>query len=343
MDTTDFELLTIDTVSEHVFDIVVNRAPAPESDLGFYSRTDGEIIVQIKVPNSENIGNSRPGVKEKKKRSRRKGHNGSSTSLPLQLTTSTLEVSVVQNMSLLNSRTETSTTGAMLWRVSVVFVEWFYQQLYASYGNRRLLGDRFDVVELGCGAAALLPIALGTSCPLIREYIATDQPHIARLARQNVARHFRENGKMGADIKTLDHVHIVEYDWELAEEYLPNISELLRAEEPSDNDEYNVNGSEDDVGLLVIACDTIYNEYLIPHFLDALARVCGLSRTGTAHVFIAQQIRDPVVLEAFLTQLVEHPQFKVWSIPESVLSDDFKQGFALHYCQTHRDNDTDGR
>ena len=50
MDVTDFELLTEDTVSDHVFDLAVNRGPSPQADLGFVLRRDGEITVRIRVP-----------------------------------------------------------------------------------------------------------------------------------------------------------------------------------------------------------------------------------------------------------------------------------------------------
>lgn len=321
MDEIDFEELDETTIGEHVFDIVVNRAPDPEADLGFFNRTDGECVVQLKIPDKgTSNSNSR---KRKKKTNWKKGHSDETINTATEFAMSTLEISVVQSMSLLNSRTESSTTGAMLWRVSVVFAEWFYQHFYYP-SKSKLLEDRFDVIELGCGAAALLPIALGSS-PRIKTYIATDQPHIARLAQHNVQRHYTET----LGISAPDNIHVVDYDWEEAEQDCSNIANLLKKSKDDGEDE----AKERDNGLLVLACDTIYNEYLISHFLDALIRACQLSNNQPAHVLVAQQVRDPVIMESFLTQFVECPQFKVWSIPDSCLSAEFKHGFVLHYAK----------
>lgn len=321
MDVIDFEELDENTIGEHVFDIVVNRAPDPEADLGFFNRTDGECVVQLKIPDKGTTTTN--SSKKKKKTNWKKGHAAGENSTATDIPMSTLEIRVVQSMSLLNSRTESSTTGAMLWRVSVVFAEWFYQHFYYP-SKSKLLEDRFDVIELGCGAAALLPIALGSS-PRIRTYIATDQPHIARLAQHNVQRHYTDTLGVSAP----DNIHVVDYDWEEAEQDCINIANLLNKSKDDNDDD----AEESDNELLVLACDTIYNEYLIPHFLDALIRACQLSTKQLTHVLVAQQVRDPVIMESFLTQFVECPQFKVWSIPDSCLSAEFKHGFVLHYAK----------
>ena len=351
MNIADFELLKTDTLDEHVFDIVINRAPSQQTDLGFYCRTDGELVVHLKVPAPPNASKSSKGLRNansstgsrRKKRSNDHSKNKSSSSSSNQNSTASdiLEIGLTQNMSLLNSNKESSTTGAMLWRVSVIFAEWFYEHFY--YGSNPLFIDsttnlsshgeqnQFDVVELGCGATALLPLALGSSTR-IRRYIATDQGHIVKLARQNIERHYLNDGSGSGVVP--ENIRVVEYDWEMAKQDIPNIAEQL-------NDDSDTSSTdEENPDLLVIACDTIYNEYLIPHFLDALARVCALasstqsqSRHGSAHVLVAQQVRDPDIMESFLSQFVGHPQFQVWSIPESCLTAEFKQGFVLHYAK----------
>ncbi|KAF5100094.1 hypothetical protein D0Z00_001431 [Geotrichum galactomycetum] len=322
MDVTDFELLTEDTVSDHVFDIAVNRAPSPQVDLGFVSRRDGEITVQIKVPEAAGAAAGH----EKKKR---RGKSGSARASSKTTTVAaaadetekykTLEVNVIQSMSLLNSNTESSTTGAMLWRVSVVFTEWFYKHIYLPQPGS-LLPGRFDVVELGCGAAGLLPITLGSS-PKVRQYVATDQPHIVKLARQNVETHYTETtGSMPSN------VHVVDYDWEHCNEDIVNIIDKIPVAEGDEEEDNNT-------GLLILACDVVYNDFLIPYILEGMNKVCETHPSKKISILVAQQVRDPTIMEEFLTQFVEHPSFKVWSVPEHLLNEEFKRGFVLHYAE----------
>lgn len=320
MDVTDFELLTEDTVSDHVFDLAVNRGPSPQADLGFVLRRDGEITVRIRVPD---VAGATAGHEKKKRRGKLGSARGSSKKTTVAAANETeryktLEVNVVQSMSLLNSNTESSTTGAMLWRVSVVFTEWFYKHLYLPQSGS-LLPGRFDVVELGCGAAGLLPITLGSS-PKVRQYVATDQPHIVKLARQNVETHYTETtGSMPSNI------HVVEYDWEHCNEDIVNILDRIPAAESTEE--------EDDTGLLILACDVVYNDFLIPYILEGMNKVCEEHPSKKISILVAQQVRDPTIMENFLTQFVEHPSFMVWSVPEYLLNEDFKRGFVLHYAE----------
>lgn len=333
MELSDFELLTPDTVSEHVFDITINRAPPPEANLGFYNRVDGETVIQLRVP-ATNLTSSVVGKRKKGRKGAAKGRGKDGSNSSPDPTQQTIDIRLTQSMSLLNSRTETSTTGAMLWKVSVIFAEWFYENLfYANTRSGRFLEEKVDVVELGCGAAGLLPMALAES-PRIRRYIATDQPHITKLARQNIARHYSER-----DLEQGSNISVVDYDWEDAKLYIPGVAEALLPNASNSDEDYDTIDKDNVTGLLVIACDTVYNEYLIPHFLDAAAQVCALAPPDTqTHLLVAQQVRDPVVLEAFMTQFVEHPQFKVWSVPESLLSAEFNQGYVLHYATFLRDS-----
>jgi len=320
MDVTDFELLTEDTVSDHVFDLAVNRGPSPQADLGFVLRRDGEITVRIRVPD---VAGATAGHEKKKRRGKLGSGRGSNKKTTVAAANETeqyktLEVNVVQSMSLLNSNTESSTTGAMLWRVSVVFTEWFYKHLYLPQLGS-LLPGRFDVVELGCGAAGLLPIMLGSS-PKVRQYVATDQPHIVKLARQNVETHYTETtGSMPSNI------HVVEYDWEHCNEDIVNILDRIPAAESTEE--------EDDTGLLILACDVVYNDFLIPYILEGMNKVCEEHPSKKISILVAQQVRDPTIMENFLTQFVEHPSFMVWSVPEYLLNEDFKRGFVLHYAE----------
>lgn len=319
MNTTDFELLSVETVSEHAFDLTITRAPRADADLGFYKRVDGETVITLKVGPFHHDVATKPPTSSKKRKNASKQKAQGEPSISEPTAQETIDISLMQSMSLLNSQKESSTTGAMLWKVSVPFVEWFYEFILSPARNSVILGKEFNIVELGCGAAALLPMALGRSSR-IAKYLATDQSHIIKLARQNINRHFSDKQAVLNKINTID------YDWEDAELYINDLAEALAYDK-------SYLGS-DTPDLVIIACDTIYNEYLIPHFISAAMRVCQLASPNThVHLFIAQQVRDPVVLESFLSQFVEHPQLQVWSVPEECLTKEFKEGYVLHYAR----------
>ena len=96
------------------------------------------------------------------------------------------------------------------------------------------------MVELGCGAAGLLPITLGSS-PKVRQYVATNQPHIVKLGapKRRNSLHKEMTGSIPSNI------HVVEYDWEHCNEDIVNILDRIPAAESTEE--------EDDTGLLILS------------------------------------------------------------------------------------------
>lgn len=77
---------------------------------------------------------------------------------------------------------------------------------------------------------------------------------------------------------------------------------------------------------VVFACDCIYNESLIPPFVETLASVCRLRLDNNGKVqnnptlaIVAQELRSPDVLQAFLTQY--HEKFHIWRVPDEMFKD----------------------
>ena len=85
---------------------------------------------------------------------------------------------------------------------------------------------------------------------------------------------------------------------------------------------------------VVLACDCIYNESLVAPFVRTCFELCRVDEAKPSKqptiCIIAQQLRSPDVFEAWLTFFIE--SFRVWRVPEALLSDDLKQnsGFVVH-------------
>lgn len=471
METISLEKITPEDVYDHIFDVLVTHAPPKNRDLGAYERRDGQITVDLKVPvnytvhgflaNMQTRFSDLSGSSKKKKSRKIKSSPAdkrkSTTSGKGKKDNGEMEISrygflqleLTQSMSLFTSSTETSTTGAMLWNVSVLFVEWILNISQGHVIDRyipqkedkeeesntkgddiiRLLSyplDQWDVVELGCGSAGLVCCALG---PITNSYIATDHlSSIVKSCHKNVLENvpakyvWTEKGeqeKLGLQdqedglghVGAEEKIRTLEFDWEdmesglkdikqalgiteIEEHHTPTISETnlsLKLENVSLNEDANASedntkvaksfkesfnsnsgtshepssASNEDRPLVVIACDTVYNEHLIPHFLNAMAAVCKL-RPKNAHAIVAQQVRDSEIMGSFMEQFVEkcldeegsigsvskpvshklsddsiaseeplpsQKMFDVYTVPDSFLSKALVNGYTVHYAK----------
>lgn len=92
---------------------------------------------------------------------------------------------------------------------------------------------------------------------------------------------------------------------------------------------------------LVIACDCIYNDALVPPFVSTLADICALRREAIAAaaeheplrptiVVIGQQRRSSEVFEDWL--IAFHKHFRTWRVPDELLSEGLKtgSGYLIH-------------
>lgn len=209
------------------------------------------------------------------------------------------DLTVTQSLATLNSTTESSTTGAVVWKVAPYFAEWLLKEDTVFHF---LLNQDTTIVELGAGSGGVLPCVLAGK---VKTYLVTDQRHIIKLARKNID----EN----ASSKALSKIECFDYDWEQRESSQPFLSKL---------DGVQSNG-------VVLATDTIYNEYLIPHFVNAVSGMIAAMGEGS-QVILAQQLRDSQIFEDCLRALMD-AGFSVWSVPDHHLSPELVDGFAVHY------------
>lgn len=226
-----------------------------------------------------------------------------------------------------------------MWKVTPVFSSWLSSpnNIFSRTG---LLDAESTAVELGSGISGLVALSLA---PQIKKYLVTDQPYVLKLLKHNItensgkpssASQARKQVSKGGDSKhkakrstkfpteSYSHssIEAVALDWE-AHSVLS-----LRTHLPS-------TPSTASAIDIIIACDCIYNESLIPPFVSTCTEMCRKftpSPMKPTVCVIAQQLRSPDVFEAWLKELWK--EFRVWRVPDDSLDEGIKDGsgFVVH-------------
>jgi hypothetical protein len=230
-----------------------------------------------------------------------------------------------------------------LWKITPLFASWISSTASNPFWAQQILTADAAVVELGCGISGLVALTLA---PLVRKYVATDQEYVRRFFKQNIDenRHTAStapsskrgsakkaragaggNTKRGKDSSSSSssnnnnnsNIEFIPLDWELD---IPR-NENLHA---GGNDKIDEKGFD-----LVISCDCIYNEALIPSFVRTCADICLLRSAANKQqqsedegeeqqgknptiAVIAQQQRSPDVFETWLKETLKY--FRVWRV-----------------------------
>ncbi|KAF2433614.1 hypothetical protein EJ08DRAFT_647288 [Tothia fuscella] len=254
----------------------------------------------------------------------------------------TLEVSIVgkdisirQSPSLLSSNRKEGTTGAVVWKITPLFAEWICGSDNALF-RTGILDSTSHVLELGCGISGIVSLALA---PKIHRYIATDQDYVLKLLRENIkenehvfasASSFSKVGKKSRreahDSNESSKIDTRSLDWETdAQSNLYN--------------ELNIQATSGEQIDLLIACDCIYNTHLIVPLVNTCAEICrSTPKSKPTLCIIAQQLRSAEVFEEWLSAF--HYYFRVWRIPDELLSGGLKEGngFVLHFGVLREDS-----
>jgi predicted nicotinamide N-methyase len=182
--------------------------------------------------------------------------------------------------------------------------------------DAKILGPQSTVVELGCGITGLLGIVLA---PLVANYLLTDQQYIMKTLESNLQANVAcTSGKKKQPLsRATANLQTIALDWET------DSPETIMQHIPH----------ADSVDL-VIACDCVYTNYLIPPLVRTLKDICsqgGLARPTT--VMIAQQLRAEEVLELFLQAMLL--SFDVWRVPDTRLPESLHSGsgYVVHLAQ----------
>ena len=222
-----------------------------------------------------------------------------------------------QSPGILTSQRGAGTTGAVLWKVTPLFAEWLASspRLLQDAG---ILSKDSVIVELGCGITGLIGIVMAHK---VSRYILTDQAYIMKTLNNNIKHNSppvpRASTRKASLKSTISNLVTASLDWEI--------------DEPSGL----LSHSDDGGGIdLVVACDCVYNEYLIQPLVDTMSAICRTSRgTHSTTVLIAQQLRSESILESFLEAMIL--DFEVWRLPDEHLSQSlrFGSGYVLHMAR----------
>jgi predicted nicotinamide N-methyase len=231
------------------------------------------------------------------------------------------ELMITQSMHALGSTKETSSTGFICWKSSVYFVNWILLV------NCPITVNSSIVLEFGAGVGGILATVLA---PLTSHYIATDQKHILKLLKHNVVENIGptnmtsttvdvQGSKLHKKLQESRSIDVIEFDWEYLRFSQDNYSQLMDSTMPD----------------LIVACDTIYNEYLVPFFVEALKAML----LPTSGAIVVAQLRNPDVIQYFVEQAL-HNDLKLFYIPESALSSELARGYVVYYIKTkgHENN-----
>lgn len=129
--------------------------------------------------------------------------------------------------------------------------------------------DKTHPLHLKLSGRSVIELGCGTGAlaltvnDITARWVASDQHSLMKLAQKN--------------LEGCENVELCEFDWEL----------------------HDWNTPVDPTGI-VVGCDLIYNEYLINPLVASLRSI--FDATGISEALIANQLRDPDVLSAALTQ-----------------------------------------
>lgn len=197
------------------------------------------------------------------------------------------EFTVEQSPSLLSSNSIASTTGFVTWKVTPLFLEWL-----VSFKNQPFYPDlqspKLKILELGSGISGVALNFLSSRCV---HYVASDRKELLKLLKQNIISNtpnfnsstILQDSSTNAQRSSTNsprytQIDVVDLDWEDPDSGINDLDQLAFTPD------------------LIILCDTIYNEYLIPHFLSTLRKTL----TPDTQILVALQLRDVDVIETFL-------------------------------------------
>ncbi|KAK4158113.1 ribosomal lysine N-methyltransferase 5 [Chaetomidium leptoderma] len=286
----------------------------------------------------------------------------------LELTVAGRDLTIHQSPGILSSNRAGGTTGAVVWKITPPFAEWLASPSNPLF-THGVLSPSSVVVELGCGISGIVALLLApriaryvlTDQPYVAKLVEqnlaennnnsyqqsttsssakasargnkspratpTSTPRAGRSAlfRPPVAaRNVSRDGNATAGRKKT--THFTPLDWE-TDEVTPSLTGVREA--PSFD--------------VVVACDCIYNEALVEPFVTTCVDLCRLrGRAAAAEAeaeqalllpcvcVVAQQLRDPLVFEAWATRFAT--SFHTWRVPDEWLVPGLRSnsGFVVH-------------
>ncbi|KAK3390541.1 hypothetical protein B0H63DRAFT_118766 [Podospora didyma] len=279
-----------------------------------------------------------------------------SKSTTLELTIGGRDLTIHQSPGVLSSNRAGGTTGAVVWNITPLFAEWISSANNLFFSHEILSTSSF-VLELGCGISGLVGLLLA---PRITQYVLSDQVYVARFVEQNIVENqprqqlkqqrktkggsnknrssSNQQSSSSFDAGGAGKIRFAALDWE-TDQVTPSLTGVPEAKS------FDV----------VVACDCVYNLGLIEPFVTTCADACRLrasssfSSSSSSELepggrgegegeqeeppcvcIVAQQLRDPIVFEAWLESFAK--SFHVWRVPDELLLEGLRSnsGFVVH-------------
>ena len=249
--------------------------------------------------------------------------------IEVYLEKSDITLTVRQSPSELSSKTRDSSTGFVCWKTALLMTDWIHNHPQCPFNALFRHGQDLELLELGSGIGGVSAAVLG---PLVRRYVCSDQKHVLKLMKENILMNTpsskfdsitlfdlsSENRKRAFGPRTYRHkrqavIECIEYDWEFNDLGLENYKTVTEKGRPD----------------LLLSFDTIYNTYLISPFVSTLK---SLLRTDNGAV-IGIQLRDESVVSDFIGHVLDS-NLNLFSIPQSMLSEELKRGYVVYYINT---------
>lgn len=236
------------------------------------------------------------------------------TASSIEVTIGSHDFTITQSPGLLHSNGDTGTTGAVLWKVTPLVATWLINKENFLW-QRSILTDNAAVVELGCGVSGVIGLSMA---PLVNQYILTDQSYVMKQLRQNITSNQQSSS-----------TNLPRKGKPLANARLKSIPEMLTLDWEADSAINVRNALKDRNGVtLLLACDCIYNDFLVKPFVQTCLEICALHSPGQPQVstvvLVAQQLRSSEVFLEWLRAMMTG--FHVWRVPDECLSKELRSG-----------------
>ncbi|CAI5756625.1 unnamed protein product [Candida verbasci] len=268
---------------------------------------NGDLVDKFELINDDNIDDHIFDIFSNNKPPSNLGFiNKSSNEIEVTLPNAQIDLNIKQSLSQLSSRDKQGTTGFICWYSSLLFSDWLLSKTCPIK-----LSKDMSIFELGSGVGGICASTISKS---VGKFIASDQKQILKLLKENVTNnvdHFTSR-TIKNSFGRGPNIEVIEFDWE-----------------DIDQGKYNYKEAEDRLPDVIIACDTIYNEYLIPHFINSFKSLLNSNN----FVLICIQLRDAITIEKFIQSIVEDEQLLIYSIPNSLSTTQLSNGYIVFYIK----------
>lgn len=233
--------------------------------------------------------------------------------------------------------------STVIWKITPLFAKWISSSTNPLLQHQIITPDSV-VLELGCGISGLIALTLS---PLLQTYILTDQPYVLKFLSQNLSSNSSSSSTTNSKSKSRKSKTSSSTSTSTSTTQQTSTNKIipLTLDWETDVVSPSLTCSETTTSFdTIIACDCIYNDALIPPFVQTCVDLCRLRSTSSSPkdedqakhsnptlCVIAQQLRSPDVFESWLKEFNKF--FRVWRVQEGGIQEcglGEDSGFVVH-------------